>query len=290
MANVNNDVGDFSVRLNAGGGGGTATVRIFAEPVTGGGSPVLVYEGTQSYTNGTNTYNINGVNLASLPDQNYRFYVQTESAGDIDTSGLSDQRYVCFLQGTLIRTPEGERAVEALRIGDLVTTADGRAVPVLFIGTQTIHARFASPEASRPIRVAAGALDAGVPSRDLWVSPHHAIVFDEAFCFAQALENGRTIRPLPAPTEVFTYYSLELPAHEAILAEGAPVESFCDSVGREHFDNHAEFAALYPEGRVVGEMDLPHAKSARQVPAAIRARLAARAELLATEAGVTRAA
>ena len=62
-----------------------------------------------------------------------------------------------------------------------------------------------------------------------------------------------------------------------VLANGAPVETFCDHIGREAFDNHAEFAALYPDGREIEEMALPHAKSARQLPRATRARLEARA-------------
>ncbi len=38
----------------------------------------------------------------------------------------------------MIATPDGETAVEALSIGDLVMTASGEQVPVKWIGRQTI--------------------------------------------------------------------------------------------------------------------------------------------------------
>src|SRR5262249_58476276 len=57
---------------------------------------------------------------------------------------------ICFLAGTMIMCPEGERAVETLAIGDLVLTADGRAVPVKSIGRQTFVTLFSQPEGRRP--------------------------------------------------------------------------------------------------------------------------------------------
>jgi hypothetical protein len=46
---------------------------------------------------------------------------------------------ICFMPGTKIRTPTGEAAVEDLKVGDLVRTADGRAVGIRWIGRQTVH-------------------------------------------------------------------------------------------------------------------------------------------------------
>ncbi|MDI3306671.1 MAG: Hint domain-containing protein, partial [Acetobacteraceae bacterium] len=43
---------------------------------------------------------------------------------------------ICFYPGTLIRTLDGEVAVETLKIGDLVLTAEGKAMPVRWIGRQ----------------------------------------------------------------------------------------------------------------------------------------------------------
>ncbi len=180
---------------------------------------------------------------------------------------------VCFMPGTLIATPSGERAIETLSIGDDVLTADGRAVPVRWIGRQTIAARFANPDRNLPIRIRAGALGDGLPVRDLLVSPTHALLVDGILVNAGALVNGTTIRREDDVPEVFTYYNVECAAHELILAEGVAAESFVDNVSRDTFDNGAEHAALYGEVSIP-EKDLPRAASHRQVPAATRQRLA----------------
>ena len=55
----------------------------------------------------------------------------------------------CFLAGTMIATPEGERAVETLSIGDPILTANGRSVPVRWMGRQTSFPMFAGPACCR---------------------------------------------------------------------------------------------------------------------------------------------
>jgi hypothetical protein len=236
---------------------------------------------TGAFSAGTTTVTFDDNTIASLPPGNYTFRVDADGVVFDLRGPASGETFICFLEGTRIRTPQGDVAVESLRPGDLVLTADGRHEPVLFVGRQTIAPYFGTPEARNPILIRAGALAEGVPASDLKVSPYHGMVVDGVLCFAQALVNGTSIVQVPAPTGTFAYYNVELAAHEVILAEGAPTESFCDNVPRERFDNHAEFVALFPEGREVGEMDLPHAKSRRQVPTAVRARLDARARDLA---------
>ena len=82
--------------------------------------------------------------------------------------------------------------------------------------------------------------------------------------------------------ERFTVYHIETENHEIVLAEGVPAETFIDNVTRERFDNYAEFEALYGAAPApMEELPLPRAKSARQVPRAIRERIAAAAALLA---------
>ena len=51
--------------------------------------------------------------------------------------------HLCFMEGTRVLAPEGEIAVEDLRNGNLVTTTDGRLVPVRWIGRQTVASLFA---------------------------------------------------------------------------------------------------------------------------------------------------
>ncbi|WP_416916091.1 MAG: Hint domain-containing protein [Roseicyclus sp.] len=180
----------------------------------------------------------------------------------------------CFAPGTGIATPAGEVAVERLSIGDPILTADGRSVPVRWIGRQTLSKLFAGDRA-RPVLIRAGALGQGLPHRDLTVTADHGMILDGFVINAGALVNGTTITRLPLsdlPARV-TYYHVETAAHDVILAHGAPTETFVSYAGRAAFDNHAEYLALYGADRGMAELPLPRITCARQIPSALRIRL-----------------
>ena len=190
-----------------------------------------------------------------------------DGGGNHNTDGGGDHHDHnphCFFAGTMIRAPHGEVAVETLRRGDPVCTQDGRIVPVDWLGVQTVSTIFTDKLRVLPIRIKAGALGENVPTRDLLVSPDHAILVEGALIQAGALINGSSIvRERNVPT-TFTYYHVELDDHSLILAENTPAETFVDNVDRLGFDNWAEHQALYPEGKSISELPYPRAKSHRQ--------------------------
>ncbi|WP_420398340.1 Hint domain-containing protein [Nioella sp.] len=182
---------------------------------------------------------------------------------------------MCFLEGSLIATETGARRVEHLSIGEAVATADGRYVPITWIGRQTVFTRFGPAERLMPVRFAAGSLGDGLPHTDLMVTADHGMLVDGVICHAGALVNGGTITrvPLSEMGESYTVYHIETEAHEIILANGAPAETFIDNVSRRVFDNFAEFEALYGDVPEMEELPYPRAMSARQVPGIVRQRL-----------------
>ncbi|WP_420396764.1 Hint domain-containing protein [Nioella sp.] len=186
---------------------------------------------------------------------------------------------LCFAAGSLIATPAGEVAVERLRIGDTVLTAEGCTVPVKWIGRQTVMTRFGPAERLMPVRFAAGSLGAGLPNADLTVTADHGMLVDGVICHAGALVNGTTIArvPLAEMGESYTVYHIETEDHEIILANGAPAETFIDNVSRRVFDNFDEFEALYGDVPEMEELPYPRAMSARQVPGRIVSKLAGKA-------------
>jgi hypothetical protein len=194
-----------------------------------------------------------------------------------DGSGGTDITAFCFVAGTAIATPGGEVAVEGLKIGDLVLTPDGRGVPVRWVGVSTVATRFADRLRTLPVRIQAGALGENLPVRDLLVSPDHAMFLGGVLVQAGALVNGVSITRAADMPEIFTYYHVETADHSLILAEGAATETFVDNVARMAFDNWAEHEALYGDAPAMAELAYPRAKSARQVPMALRRELAARA-------------
>lgn len=253
----------------------------------------FTYDGTTYYLRGPLTgVSQPGFLASTQPDgfgEQY-FFSKTDQFNvndDVSAVGYNPNAdfLVCFLPGTLIGTPGGDRPVETLAIGDPVLTADGRTVPVRWIGRQTVASLF-MPATRRPVAIAPGALGDGLPARQLRVTADHALLIDGVLVNAGALVNGTTIRRL-APDELgatFTVFHVETADHEIVLAEGCPVETFVDNVTRGSFDNFAEYLALYGREAPVRERPEPRALSARQVPRAIRARIEAAGGILSRAA------
>jgi hypothetical protein len=223
------------------------------------------------FYSGPSTFATPAAGLAAIND----FSNWTSSDGALVNSGPTSFLF-CFVAGTLITSATGDRAVEGLEIGDLIITQDGRRVPVKWIGRQTVSTRFGPAERLMPVRFAAGSLGEGLPHTDLTVTADHGMLVEGVICHAGALVNGTTITrvPLTEMGEQYVVYHIETEAHEIILANGAPAETFIDNVSRRAFDNFAEFDALYGDVPEMDELDYPRAMSARQVPVDIRALLA----------------
>jgi len=188
----------------------------------------------------------------------------------------------CFAEGTRIATPEGEVAVEALRIGDAVKTLHGGTQKVKWIGRRSYGGRFLEGnKAVLPVRIKAGAIADGVPARDLRVSPGHAISIDAVLVHAIRLVNGVSV--LQENVAEVRYFHVELAAHEILLAENCPAESFMDEHFRRQFQNAGEFHRLYPGEVAPALMCQPRLDSGFQLDA-IQRRLRARAGLRETQA------
>src|SRR5437763_3522099 len=153
----------------------------------------------------------------------------------------------CYCRGTLILTEDGEAPVERLRIGDRVMTRSGKAQPIKWIGRRSYSGRFALGQAQiLPICITAGALDDGVPRRDLWISPNHALYLEGVLIEAQDLVNGVSIYQAERIEEI-EYFHIELDRHDVIVAEGAWAESFISDDNCGLFHNAHEFQVLYPD-------------------------------------------
>ncbi|WP_072597455.1 Hint domain-containing protein [Sinorhizobium americanum] len=159
---------------------------------------------------------------------------------------------MCLLRGTAIMTPKGEVCIEDLRIGDLVETVRGEALPIKWIGRHVFRRSGANwKEAAVPIRIARFALDEHTPHKELYVTRGHALFLDGILIRAQDLVNGTSISTgLPTKMDRVEYFHIMLATHEVILAEGAAVEtSLLNGYNYEGFTNFTEFARLYPGDR-----------------------------------------
>src|SRR5262249_18114285 len=283
--------GTYATKLTGGAGGDYIVGGSGNDTIAGGGGDDAIYGGsgtdTAVYSGNRSDYTITfDADTSTFTVQDNRpNHDGSDTLKDIEYLQFADQTDpICFMPGTRVRTPDGEVAVETLKRGDLVLTANGRAAPVVWIGRSTVSTLLADPLRVLPIRITASALSAGVPSRDLLVSSNHAIRLDDVLIQAGALVNGLSIVRETQVPQTFTYYHIELDDHSLVLAENTPAETFIDNVDRFGFDNWEEHEALYPEGKPLVEMPYPRAKAHRQVPRAIRERLAVRASKIYGEA------
>ncbi|MGE0419991.1 MAG: Hint domain-containing protein, partial [Acetobacteraceae bacterium] len=105
--------------------------------------------------------------------------------------------------------------------------------------------RHPNPKAVWPIRVAKGAFGKGAPSRDLYLSPDHAVYCQDVLIPVKYLVNGTTIAQVEVDS--VTYFHVELTRHENMLAEGLAVESYLDSGDRDNFANGGGVMRLFPD-------------------------------------------
>jgi hypothetical protein len=153
----------------------------------------------------------------------------------------------CFAAGTRIATEHGEVAVEDLVVGDKVRVLLGsEPAPIIWIGRRTVNcARHPNPARVWPVRVRAGAFGPGRPHRDLWLSPDHAVYFNEVLIPVRRLLTGNSIAQVQVDS--VTYYHIELPEHDVLLADGLPAESYLDSGDRANFANGGGIVRQIPD-------------------------------------------
>jgi hypothetical protein len=191
----------------------------------------------------------------------------------------------CFREGTRIRTPDGAAPIEALSPGDRVVTESGEIRDVVWTGRHHVFCdRHPDPARVWPVRVSRGALGASAPSADLWLSPDHALLLDGVLVPVKHLVNGTTIARVPV-AEV-TWHHLELASHDAILAEGAPAETYLDTGDRWAFEHRGDAVLSHPRLAMPGRDRLVREAEARWPLIVMGPKLAAIRERVAVRAGV----
>lgn len=170
-----------------------------------------------------------------------------------DTDGLSIQREgggntfatggptpgtgnVCFGGGTRLLSAHGEVAIEALKAGDRLVTADHgqQTVRWVFAKSWTRAEVLAMPQL-RAVKICQGALGIGLPAQDLLVSQQHRVVVSgpiakrmfgesEVFVPAKSLLALEGVY-LDVPEESVTYFHVLLERHEVLFSNGLASES-----------------------------------------------------------------
>ena len=247
------------VTPNAVAAGATPTYTVTFD-YTGAGTGVTETVSQTNYHNGTynettdGTYDFLIANMAIPANDSYTFTGASSTYTPAATIATTDP--TCFCTGTAIRTVDGDVAVEALRVGDRVVTASGGTRVIRWIGRRTlVPDDHATPSALWPVRIRAGAFGTDedgvpVPSRALRLSPGHPVLVGtgpgEALVPIMCLINGTSVER-ERVTSV-TYWHVEIEgAHDILLAEGLPAESYLDWGDRVFFDEASALGIANPD-------------------------------------------
>lgn len=167
---------------------------------------------------------------------------KTVSEQTIETEDFTD---ACFLGGSLISTPDGEKPVEALKINDLILTSEGLAEKLTWVGKSrcTVQPNLPDDLAGWPVRIRAGAIADCLPHTDLLVTAEHCIFLDGGFIPARMLINGVSIF-WDRKIQSYEYFHIETETHVIILANGLLTESYLDTGNRKAFRQTGQLATL----------------------------------------------
>ncbi|WP_159437754.1 Hint domain-containing protein [Roseovarius pacificus] len=168
---------------------------------------------------------------------------------------------ICFAADTRILTPSGERAVQELGAGDMVTDFHGEMHEIIWTGARALQLpRHPYFDKWRPVDLERDSLGEGRPYRRTRVSQQHRVMLgdwrvqlltglDEVLVPAVQLVNDTDIRINRSLTEV-KYHHLMCDRHVVLIANGMPAESlFPGVVALEGISDAArdELLGLFPE-------------------------------------------
>ena len=183
-----------------------------------------------------------------------------------DAAGLTATAYVtagvnCFVQGTMIATPDGQTPIEDLKVGDLVQTLDRGLQSLRWMGRRHIDAKELTKNKNlRPIRIRTDIFNAGNDVGSLLVSPQHRIliaskVVERMFGNKEVLVAAKQLLAIDGvdiagDLEDVTYFHILFDQHEIIYANKVASESLF--LGKEaqrslSAEGRKEIHALFPE-------------------------------------------
>ncbi|MBL4768389.1 MAG: Hint domain-containing protein [Rhodobacteraceae bacterium] len=218
---------------------GSKTLDVLANDVSSGGSLTITHINGQAVvanstvllnTGQTIQLNADGtITIIGNGDiENFTFTYSVTNGSNSDTGIVSVDSVPCFVAGTRIETPEGAKAVESIKPGDLVITRDDGPQPVRWSGRRHVQAQ----GDLAPIRIRAGTFG---QHNDLLVSPQHRVLVrdslaellfgeGEVLVAAKDLLNDHSVTRQCG--DQVTYVHLMFDQHQIIFSEGLETESF----------------------------------------------------------------
>ncbi len=231
------------------GTAGTLTITHINGIAVSAGDTVVLNTGQEITLNADGTMSV----LGDGDEETINYtYTATSSTGETDVGYVTVDSVPCFVAGTMIETPDGQKPVHKLVAGDLVNTRDHGPQPLRWIGRRSVPAR----GNYAPIRIAAGALG---DHAAVMVSPQHRVLVQdimahllfeepEVLAAAKHLINDHSIRVAEGGTVEYVHILFD--QHEIIRANGLLSESFLPGPQTSSLfedETLAEIVDVFPE-------------------------------------------
>ena len=246
-------------------GGGGDDIFVLTDHAEAGSGPITIDGGGTDETLGggdtlqlgsladLSTLNITSITTNASGNESYAGTVTLDDGSVLTFSEI--ENIICFLPGTRLATALGLRAIEDLKVGDLVITRDHGLQPIRWVGRRRVpgQGRLA------PVRIRAGVLTG--QEGDLVVSPQHRVLFTgykaellfgDSEVLAPALHLVDGIDVVQEGRLEVDYIHILFDRHEIVFAQGAPAESFHPgdfSLGAIDDPAREELFAIFPELR-----------------------------------------
>jgi len=229
--------------------GGSLVVTQINGVAVSPGDTITLPTGQTVTLNADGTFNI----VADSDEETVNFtYTIESSTGATDTGMVTVNSIPCFVAGTMILTPEGEKTIESLLPGDLVLTQDEGAQPLRWIGRRSVAAQ----GNMAPVCIEANTFG---QHRRLMVSPQHRVLIrdsyaelwfgeEEVLVAAKDLVNDRTVSVVRGG--MVDYVHILFDRHQVVFSEGLATESFLPGPQTTRSFERAiveEICAIFPE-------------------------------------------
>ena len=232
----------------------TGVIRGFSQ----GDKLDLNVSGTPSYDKTTGLLTItNGTNVYTYDIGKNYTGTFSGSGGVFTYTGTTP----CYLSGSMIRTPTGDKAVEDLVVGDELViwdsaTASETVETVVWIGTKNItpQPHLSDDLAGYPVRILKDAISDGIPYKDMLITAEHCLYFNGKFVPARMLVNGRSVF-YDRQQSRFNVYHVETQKHSVLFADGMRSESFLNTDNHEKFRQHGKVVSITPRSTLTWEGD-----------------------------------
>lgn len=136
---------------------------------------------------------------------------------------FTTEAFPCFLDGTMIKTIEGEKNIATLKSGDKLLNKDNEIVTIEHVWVKDVV--FAPENVSHnvyPNLIPKDYFGENKPNKDLWISPQHKISYNDVMIDSKYLQIEQQIIELP-----FKYYNITLAeGYGTMIANGCVVETY----------------------------------------------------------------